>query len=120
MLSAEISRYEVRPDTSLRGFELSDDEWRLDTDAYRNFIESVTGMGVSDGLSASQCYRIRNRLEAFMVDRRRRGEWTENLTREFPDIESLDEVVELAKFFRELYDDKSRRKCSSHRHIGPQ
>jgi hypothetical protein len=104
VLSVEISQYEVRPDTSLRGFEVSDDEWQLDPEVYREFVESVTGMDVSDELSASQCYRIRNRLEAFIEERRRHDEWGERLAEDHPAIESLDEIVELAAFFRELYD----------------
>lgn len=99
----------IPPDTtrtgpSTDGLDLSADEWRLDPDHYRAFIEVTTGIVVSNEPVASDCYRIGNRLEALIEERRRRDEWTPALVEEYPDVDSLDEIVGLARFFRRCHD----------------
>jgi hypothetical protein len=64
----------------------------------------VTGIDVEGDLSAPDCYRIGNRLEAFIAERRREGEWTEALVDEYPDVGSVAEIVGLARFVRECHD----------------
>jgi len=98
----------ISPDTSrsvppLKGLEVTKSEWRFDVSAYDAFIESATGIDVREDLSATECYRIGNRLEALVEDYQRTGEW-ERLHREYPDIESSDELVGLARFFRQCHD----------------
>lgn len=90
----------VWSDPAIDGLDVSDSEWRLDIDQYRDFIETATGISPTDNLSASDCYRIGNRLQALVEDRKRRGEWDSPLVEEYPDVESLDEFVWLARFFR--------------------
>jgi len=99
----------VLPDTpwsgpSTRGLELSPDEWRLDPGRYREFVEAAIGIRLTDEPTASDCYRIGNRLEALVEERRRRGEWTPDLVEAFPDVESLAEIVGLARFFRRCHE----------------
>lgn len=89
---------------STAGLDLSASEWHLDPDRYREFIETATGIAVSDDPTASDCYRIGNRLEALIEERRRRGEWTPALVESYPDVESLSEIVGLARFFRRCHD----------------
>ena len=99
----------ITPDTAWRGpsvdgLDLSADEWRIDPDRYWEFVEAATGIRLSDEPTASDCYRIGNRLEALVEERRRRGEWTPALVEGYPDVESLAEVVGLARFFRQCHE----------------
>jgi len=87
-------------DPELRGLDISESEWRLDTEEYRAFIEAATGISPTDGLSTSDCYRIGNRLQALIEERKRRGEWDSALVEAYPDVESLEEFFWLARFFR--------------------
>jgi hypothetical protein len=98
----------ISPDTSrsvpsLKGLDVTESEWRLDISEYVRFIESATGFEMREDLSATECYRIGNRLEALIEDYQRTGEW-ERLQREYPAIESADELVGLARFFRQCHD----------------
>lgn len=86
------------------GLELSRDEWRLDPDRYREFVEVATGIRLADEPTASECYRIGNRLEGLVEERQRRDEWTPSLVEEYPDVESLEEIVGLSRFFRRCHD----------------
>lgn len=95
----------VQPDTTrndpmIPGLEVTDDEWILQLDEYRQFISETTGIKVDESPSAEDCYRIGNRLEAFIDKRRRAGEWTEDLVKEYPDVDNLEEITWLARFFR--------------------
>lgn len=99
----------ISPDTSrtgpsVEGLVLSASEWRLDPGRYRAFVETVTGISVPDDPTASECYRVGNRLEAFVEERHRHGEWTPGLVEEYPDVDSLDEILGLARFFRQCHD----------------
>lgn len=89
---------------STAGLDLSASEWQLDPDRYREFIEAATGIAVSDDPTAPDCYRIGNRLEALIEERRRQDEWTPTLVESYPDVESLPEIVGLARFFRRCHD----------------
>ena len=98
----------IPPATSWTGpstdrIELSHEEWRLDPDRYREFVESATGIPLVDEPTASECYRIGNRLEA-LVEERQRRDGAPDLVAEYPDVESLEEIVGLARFFRRCHD----------------
>lgn len=94
----------LRTDPELRGLDISASEWRLDTEEYRAFIQAVTGISPTDGLSTTDCYRIGNRLQALIEERKRRGEWDRSLVETYSDVESLEEFVWLARFFRACHD----------------
>lgn len=100
----QIAGSDVRTLPSFEGIQADSDGWRLDPSAYRALTESITGMPLTDDLSATECYRIGNRLEAFIAERRRTGEWTESLVEEYPDVESLEEIVALARFLRTCHE----------------
>lgn len=99
-----IGSAEMRPDASFSGLYTDDGEWRLDPSEYRTLTESIAGIPLTDDLSASDCYRVGNRLESFIAQRRRNGEWTESLVEEYPDIGSLAELVALARFLRTCHE----------------
>ena len=89
---------------SIPGLELTDDEWRLNPEEYEQFITATTGVSPTADLDASDCYRIGNRLEGFLETRKRNEEWTDTVGDTHPDIESVDEVLALARFFRQCHD----------------
>lgn len=101
----------VRTDPSLPGLSIVDDEWRIDLEYYRPFIEATTGLAVPDDLENTDCYRIGNRLEAFIAERRRDDEWDEEVVESSPVVESLEEIVWVARFFRTCDD------CTPHRNV---
>jgi len=92
------------PDEDLDGFEVTESVWRLDLDHYRGFIQSVTGTSPTQDLSASDCYRIGNRLEAFIDENQRAGEWTEELAEGYSEVDSLRQIYWLARFFRQCHE----------------
>jgi hypothetical protein len=102
MLSIPPPESRLPPD--IGGLHVSADEWRLDTTRYAAFIELVTGIRPTEHLNAADCYRIGNRLEGFVEERKREGEWNAALVADLPDVESLDEIVALARFFRHCHD----------------
>lgn len=104
-----MSRIRISPDTpragpSADGLDLSTSGWHLDASRYREFVETVTGIRLSDEPTASDCYRIGNRIEAFVEERHRLDEWTSDLVEEYPDVDSLGEILGLARFFRRWHD----------------
>lgn len=99
-----IEGSDVRTLPSFDGVHAADDEWRLDPSQYCDFTESVTGIALTAELSAADCYRIGNRLEAFIAERKRDGEWTDALVEEYAGIESLKEIVALARFLRTCHE----------------
>ena len=92
------------PNEDVAGFEVTESGWRLDIDYHRGFIESVTGISPSQNLSASDCYRIGNRLEAFIDESKRAGEWTEELVENYSEVDSLRQIYWLARFFRQCHE----------------
>jgi hypothetical protein len=99
----------ITPETPLStpavgGLTTTESGWKLDVSRYESFIETTTGMSVDGDLRAADCYRIGNRLEALITDHRHGGEWTEAVTERYPDVESREEIVGLARFFRECHD----------------
>jgi hypothetical protein len=90
----------IRTSPEIEGLEVSDGEWQLHVDRYQDFIQESTGISPSDGLSASDCYRIGNRLQALIEERKRLDEWEPPLVGKYPDINSLEEFLWLARFFR--------------------
>jgi hypothetical protein len=85
------------------GLTVTDETWQLDPDEVAPFVEATTGLSLSSDLGAAACYRIGNRLEGFIEARKRDGEWTPDLVESYPDVDSLDEIVALARFFRECH-----------------
>jgi hypothetical protein len=92
-----------RTGPSREGLDLSGAEWHLDVERYRPFVEATTGIRPTESLSAAECYRIGNRLEALIEERRRHGEWTPALVEEYPVVESLEEILAVARFFRQCH-----------------
>jgi hypothetical protein len=106
MTAIETTYSSSVPDEDLAGFELSGSAWRLDLDFYRGFIESVTGISPGENPSGSDCYRIGNRIEAFIEEKRRAGEWTNELVESYPEIDSLRQIHWLARFFRQCHEQR--------------
>jgi hypothetical protein len=104
MTVIETPRSSSVPDEDLAGFELSDSVWRLELDRYVDFIESVTGISPTRDPAAADCYRIGNRLEAFIDERRRAGEWTHALVEQYAAIDALGQIYWLARFFRQCHE----------------
>jgi len=99
-----ISSGDVPRASSFSGLYADDDEWCLEPSEYRAFTESVTGIPLTEDLAAADCYRIGNRLEAFVAERQREGEWTDTLLEAYPDVESREEVVAVARFLRTCHE----------------
>lgn len=89
----------VRSDPTVEGLEIAGTEWRLDVDRYGDFVVAATDIAPSEGLSASDCYRIGNRLQALVEERKRQGEWDRALVDGYPDVDSLDEFLWVIRFF---------------------
>jgi hypothetical protein len=104
MIVIETTHSSNVPDEDLAGFEVADSVWRLDLDYYRGFIESATGISPDSNPSASDCYRIGNRLEAFIDEKQRAGEWTPDLVENYSKIDSLRQLYWLARFFRQCHE----------------
>jgi len=80
------------------------EEWMLDPDHYDEFLRAATGVEPSDDDPCpSGCYRVGNRLEAFIEERKRRGEWGQEVVDEYPVVESTEEIIWVARFFRECH-----------------
>ena len=99
----------ISPETPLstpavEGLATTASGWELDVWHYESFIEAATGLDVDEDLSAADCYRIGNRLEALVTEHRQHGEWTDAVTERYPDVESREEILGLARFFRECHD----------------
>jgi len=91
-------------DPGIEGLEVSNDEWRLDVGRYQDFIRMATGISPTGRLSASDCYRIGNRLQALVEERKRHDEWEPALVESYPDVGSLDDILWVARFFRACHD----------------
>lgn len=99
----------IEPETDRRpattaAFGIADSAWVLDVSEYADFIEAATGITVTETLDPSDCYRVGNRLEGLIDERRRHGTWDADLLSEYPEVESLAEIVSLARFFRQCHD----------------
>lgn len=101
MISVPKDSMRSRP--SLDGIELADGAWQFDPQRYRSFLRERTGIDPGGELTGADCYRIGNRLEAFIEDRRRRGEWEASLVETEPEVDTLDEIAELARLFRQCH-----------------
>lgn len=88
------------------GLEASGGEWRLDVERFAPFVESLTGLSVSAKLSDSECYRIRNRLEALVAERYRTGEWPQQVRDASSEAVAADDLFELARFFRVYHEER--------------
>ncbi|WP_435332917.1 hypothetical protein [Haloarchaeobius sp. TZWWS8] len=102
MIQTSRPNPDERPE--LAGLEVTESEWRLDTDRYRRFVEEAARQSLDDQPTAADCYRIGNRIEALIAEHRQRDDWSPSLVEEYPDVDSLDEIVGLARFFRHCHD----------------
>ncbi|MFB6167678.1 MAG: hypothetical protein ABEJ43_02400 [Haloferacaceae archaeon] len=98
-----IPRPSPPPDADLDGFDADESTWRLNLDRYGAFVAAVTGIRPGADVTAADCYRIGNRLEAFIAERKRTDDWTAALVEEYPDVDSLDQIHALARFFRHCH-----------------
>jgi len=94
----------VWTDPDIEGLEVSDTEWRLDFDRYQEFLVETTGMCPAESLSASDCYRMGNRLQALIEERKQQDEWGPALVEAYPDVDSLEAFVWVARFLRACHD----------------
>jgi nicotinamidase-related amidase len=78
----------------------------LNLDRYDAFVVAVTDTRPTADATATDCYRIGNRLEAFVAEHRRTGAWTPALVEEYPDVDSLDQIYALARFFRHCHEER--------------
>ena len=85
------------------GLVATDARWEFDPAQYESFIQTATGIAVDGDLAAADCYRIGNRLDALIAEHQQNGEWTPGLTASYPDIDSREEFLGLARFFRECH-----------------
>lgn len=91
-------------DPSLEGLEVSDAEWHLNVNHYLDFIRRAAGIEPTAEISVSDCYRIGNRLQALVEKHKRGDEWEPALVEEYPDVESLEEFLWVARFFQTCHD----------------
>jgi len=103
-----ISSGFTRSPPPLHGLTRADGVLIFDPIHYESFIEGATGMSVTNDLSATECYVIGNRLEALIDEATRRGEWSDALVEDHPDVSSLDEILGLARLFRRAHVERSR------------
>ena len=94
----------VWTDPDVEGLDVSGDEWRLDVERYQEFLVETTDVSPADELSASDCYRIGNRLQALVEKHKQQGEGESGLVESHPDVESLEAVLCLARVFRACHD----------------
>lgn len=94
----------VWTDPEIEGIEISDAEWRLDIARYQEFLIETTGISPTDGLYASDCYRIGNRLQALVEEHKRHDRWEPELVGAYPDVDSLEEFLWVARIFRACHD----------------
>lgn len=96
----------VWSDPDVNGLTVSDTAWCLDIDRYQNFIQASTGVFPDESLSRSDCYRIGNRLQALIEERKRSNEWEPDIIEAYPEVESLDTILWLARFFRACHESR--------------
>jgi hypothetical protein len=94
----------VWTDPEIEGLDVSEDEWRLDVERYQELLVETTDISPADGLSASDCYRIGNRLQALVEEHKRQDEGESGLVEAHPDVGSLEEFLCLARVFRACHD----------------
>lgn len=93
----------VWSDPAIKGLEISDTEWNLNVDRYQDFIREAAGIDPTNGISVSDCYRIGNRFQALVEEYKRDDEWGPALVEEYPDVESLEEFLWMARFFQNCH-----------------
>jgi hypothetical protein len=94
----------VRTDPEIAGLEVSETEWRLDVERYQEFVAAATGISPAEGLSASDCYRIGNRLQALVEEHKQQAGGESALVGAYPTVESLEEFLWVARVFRACHD----------------
>jgi hypothetical protein len=91
-----------RSPPELPGLEQQNGEWRLRADYYQQFVEDVTGVNPTDGLSASELKTVQTRLEGFIETYKREGNCICAEFSQYEYVDSISTVHELARFFRVL------------------
>ena len=99
-----VTPHAVWSDPGIDGLDVSETEWRLNVDRYREFLVEATGISPADGLTSSDCYRIGNRLQALVEERKRQDEWGPALVDAYPVVDTLEEFLWVARFFRACHD----------------
>lgn len=93
-----------RPPPTITGLTVEEDVWKFDPEPYHRFIEEATDIQVPANLTATDCYRIGNRLEALIEEAHRQDRWNRRLIEQYPTVTSLDEIVGLAHVFRTCHE----------------
>ena len=90
-----------------RGFAVTDGTWQCDVAQFEGFLAAIGGVEATVACDGD-CYVVGSRIEGFIAERQAAGEWTESLTEEYPDVESLSEIEALALFFRRCQADREK------------
>lgn len=93
-------------DPSIEGLDASGEDWYLNVARYQEFIREAAGIDPMNGISVSDCYRIGNRLQALIEQHKREQEWKPELIKDYPDVESLEEFLWIARFFETCHECK--------------
>ena len=104
MTTLETTSPSRPPPPELDGFDDDGSAWRLDLDRYGAFVAAVTGIRPTADCAAGTCYRVGNRLEAFVAEKQDAGEWTPALVEQHAAVDSLDQIYALARFFRHCHE----------------
>lgn len=91
-----------RAPTALPGFDHHEGAWQLRVDYYQEFISDVTGIELTNGLSASELKTIQSRLEGCIETYGREGCCMCEEFSRYEHVDSIATVRELARFFRVL------------------
>lgn len=94
----------ARPPPAISGLTVEGDRWEFDPDPYHAFIKEATGIDFPDDPTATDCYRIGNRLEALIEEAQRHDQWNSAFVDQYPTVSTLNEIVGLARFFRRCHE----------------
>lgn len=91
-----------REPPDIDGFEHAHGEWRLQVEHYRDFLADVTGVDVSESLTPRELKTIQGRLEGCIERYEREGRCRCDDLAGYEAIEDVEDVHDLARFFRVL------------------
>lgn len=98
-----IDAREARTGDPPAGMTVTDDEWALDVDEHRAFLEAVTGTRLPPDPDAADCYRVGNRLEGF-IEEHAGDPWPPTPEAAAATVDDWSDVHWLADFFRACHD----------------
>ena len=81
-------------------------EWTIKLSSYRDDIEAITGVALSDNPTQHDLYRARTFLEGFIEEQRAIGRWTSECLTEYPSFSSTAEVEALTAYLHERTPDR--------------